>query len=1258
LSRTVVGAGSEAMSSTRMDRLRVSVGQLGFALAVVVLGPVAWPVAHALDWQVREGFRVAHLPVPLTGKPGFTRLAPDRSGVLFTNALDEMRSITNQIYLNGSGVAAGDADGDGWCDLFFCGIDGPSALFRNLGDWKFADVTALAGVACADQASTGAVFADVDGDGDLDLLVNGLGRGTRLFTNDGKGHFQETTAQAGLGGPMGSMSLALADVDGDGDLDLYVANYRTTTLRDEPDTRFRVSTASNRFELIAVDGRPVTSPDLVGRFTVDPPSGVLEHGEADVLYLNDGRGRFAPVSWTRGSFVDEDGKPIPVPHDWGLSAMFRDLDGDGAPDLYVCNDFQSEDRIWINDGRGRFRAIPRRALRHTSLFSMGVDCADLDRDGRDEIFVADMLSREHPLRQVQLGFFNPFLRAAGQVDGRPQYSRNMLFWNRGDGTYAEIAQFSGVEASDWSWCPVFLDVDLDGWEDLLLVTGHARDAQNIDVARRIDAAIRQRRMSRLEQLTLRRMFPRLDTPNFAFRNRGDLTFEEVGHTWGFEAREISQGIALADLDNDGDRDVAINCLNASPLLYRNDTPAPRIAVRLRGAPPNTQGIGARIKLTGEAGPPQSQEVISGGRYLSADDPLHTFAASGSARNLTLEVRWRSGRRSTLTNVTPNCLYELDETTATASPAEPHASSPPFFADVSDLLRHTHTDEPFDDFQRQPLLPHTLSRLGPGVSWFDIDEDGWEDLIISSGRGGHFSAFRNDGRGGFTAVREPPFDAKADRDQTTVLGWNREPGKPVLLIGSANYEDGRTNDPAVGLGDLASGTVRDLLPGQRASTGPMALADSDADGDLDLFVGGRVIPGRYPEPADSVYLSNDGGALRLDPDARRAFGAMGLVSGAVWSDLDGDGVPELVVACEGGPIRVYRRAGTGFDEITGRLGLGQHLGWWNSVNTGDFDGDGRLDLVAGNWGLNTRYQSFLSQPLHFYHGDLNGLGTLAVVEAYFDPGLKKVVPWRDWETLSQAIPAIRERYPNFTAFSTQSVREVLGDQSTQMKDLVVNTLATRVFLNRGDHFEARALPKEAQWSPAFGIAVGDLDGDGNEDVFISQNFFGVSADTSRHDAGRGLWLRGDGRGAFLAVPARESGLRIEGEGRGVALCDYDHDGRADLAVGQNGDATKLYRNTGGRVGLRVRLKGPPGNPNGVGAVVRLRYPGNRFGPARELHAGAGYWSQDSAVLVLGMAGEPEAVVGRWPGGKQITAAIPKGATDILVTFLDRGPSGGL
>jgi hypothetical protein len=617
-----------------------------------------------LQWQSANGFRYADLPVLKSNKTGFSRVDAASSGVFFTNLLSAERSMTNSPLNNGSGVAAGDVDGDGWCDLYLCGLENANSLYRNLGNGRFQDITDRAGVACAGQFSTGAVLADLDGDGDLDLLVNALGGGTRVFLNDGMAHFAEVTEQAGLASHAASMALALADFDGDGTLDLYVTNYRSKVLTDEPNIRFTIHVVDGTPQIVKVNGAPVTDPELVGRFSFSPTGGPQENGEADALYRGDGKGHFVPVAWTTGIFLDEENQHLPIPpYDWGLGVIFRDLNGDGLPDLYVCNDAQSPDRIWINDGKGHFHAAPRLAVRKTSLSSMGVDVADIDRDGFDDIFVLDMLSRSHQRRLTQREGVKPPVLRAGQIDDRPQYPRNMLFLNHGDGTYAEIAQFSGLDASEWSWTPIFLDVDLDGFEDLLISTGFIYDVRDVDANQRINALKAQKTLTSREQLLLRRYFPKYHTSQLAFRNRGDLSFEEVSAAWGFNEVGVGQGMCLADFDNDGDLDVVVNKLNGVAGIYRNETSAPRVAVRLKGLVPNTRGIGAKISLLGGAVPVQSQEMICGGRYLSGDDAMRVFAAGSQTHEMQLEVRWRSGKRSVVNGVKANRIYEIAEAPA-------------------------------------------------------------------------------------------------------------------------------------------------------------------------------------------------------------------------------------------------------------------------------------------------------------------------------------------------------------------------------------------------------------------------------------------------------------------------------------------------------------------------------------------------------------------------------------------------------------------
>lgn len=1259
--------------------------------------PLAWVAgfltASSLVLGAQESSRSNPLSVSPSARSGFVLVNSVETGVTFTNVLTDAKAAENQIRLNGSGVALGDIDGDGLCDIYLCRLEGANALYRNLGNWKFEELTSAAGVTCDDQYSTGAALADLDGDGDLDLLVNGIGAGTRLFVNDGKGRFAEAT-DSGLLRKFGPTSLALADIDGDGDLDLYVTNYRTTTIR------------TTGFAVLNIGGRRMIRPEDRDHLEYTPEGRVLEHGEPDILYRNDGHGRFTPLSWTDGTFLDEDGKPLArPPFDWGLTAMFRDLNRDGAPDLYICNDFQSTDKVWINDGQGHFRALPRLALRKTSTFSMSVDFGDLNRDGLDDIFVADMLSLNHARQLMQFAESAPYHSRVGLFDDRPQVDRNTLQLNRGDGTFAEIATYAGLEASDWTWSTILMDVDLDGYEDILCSTGHMFDTQDLDAEARIQAKGPWRRDLIPQKLL---MFPRMQQAKVAFRNRGNLTFERAEKLWGFDQMGVAHGMALADLDHDGDLDVVVNNLNAAAGLYRNEAAAPRITVRLKGTQPNTRGVGARIRLLG--GPvEQAQEMSGGGRYLSCDDATRVFAVRSRTNELTIEVLWRSGRRSVVERAQANHAYEIDEAAASVaqafqpagsrdfpvaktsdtgleSPANRQAGKPALrmkalFEDASHLLDHAHRDEPFDDFARQLLLPWKLSQLGPGVSWFDVNGDDRDDLIISSGRGGSMAVFVNDGKGGFQRLMSAPVNQQVTRDQSGVLGWAKAPGQVVLLAGAANYEDGLTNGAMVRQFDLAANAAQDAFPGQSSSAGPLAMADVDNDGDLDLFVGGRSIPGRWPESASSFLLRNSGGRLQLDPERSRVFSRVGLVSGAVFTDLNGDGATDLVLACEWGPLRIFRNEGRTFKPwewpVTARpasstlhasrFTLRDLTGFWSGVSAGDFDGDGQLDLIASNWGLNSPYQSAQqasealalgffrtgTKPANssgalIYYGDFFGNGMLDLLEAWFDSGANRIVPTRSLNSVVQAMPVLRERFQTFATYNTAAVPEILGEAFKKLAPLRAAWLASTVFLNRGDHFDLVLLPPEAQFAPAFGVTAADFDGDGNEDVFLAQNFFPVQPTASRLDAGRGVLLVGDGRGGFAVRSGLQSGVFVYGEGRGAAVADYDGDGRVDLAVGQNGAATKLFHNVGAKPGLRVRLKGPPGNPHGMGAAIRLIDAGGRSGPIREIHSGSGYWSQDSAVAVLGQAAELAKLWVRWPGERITVLDVPAGAREISVS----------
>ncbi|HWN97110.1 MAG TPA: FG-GAP-like repeat-containing protein, partial [Methylomirabilota bacterium] len=864
----------------------------------------------------------------------------------------------------------------------------------------------------------------------------------------------------------------------------------------------------------------------------------------------------------------------------------------------------------------------------------------------EDFIVMDMLSRHHTLKMTQMiaTNFTPVL--PGEIDNRPQIRQNTLFWNRGDGTYAQIACFAGLEATDWTWTPAFLDVDLDGYEDLLVSNGHAFDTQDLDTAQ-----LPFDRKDRGPAAAVRHLmsFPKLETPNYAFRNCGNLAFEEVGAAWGFNSKQVCHGIIFADLDNDGDLDPIVSSLNAPPLVYRNDSAAPRIQVRLKGKAPNGRGIGAKVEVLGGAVPRQSQQIVCGGRYLSSDDPIRVFAAGTLKNRLKIEVTWRNGTRSLVNEATANHIYEIDE--AGAQPVQTTPSKvpgpPPLFREVSSLLNHKHHDQVFDDFARQPLLSKKLSQLGPGVAWMDFDGDGRDELAVGGGRGGALAILRSDGKSGFVKTEVPNITSD---DLLGLAPWVSSNGSRSLLVARANYESGGV--PSLLKISASGGAITvftQALP-LASSPGPLAVADIDGSGVPTLFVGGRVKAGRYPESVSSHLLVERSDQFVPDPRNAGVLQQAGLVSAAVWSDLNGDGFPELILACEWGPVRIFENERGRLREATKEWKLDPFTGWWTSVTTGDIDGDGRLDIIAGNWGLNGLYRATPQNPLRLYYGDLAGDGSVQLVDAAFDSEIGKLVPRENLTMLAPAMPFLRSKFPSYASFRMASLGEVLGERIHLGQELLAATLASMVFLNRGDHFEAVPLPAAAQWTPVFGISVADVDGDGADDLFLAQNFFATRKEIPRLDAGRGLWLRNDGKGNLHPITAAESGIAVWGEQRGCAVGDFDGDGRVDLAVMQNANETKVFRNEGAKPGLRVRLKGPAGNPDGIGAALRLKY-ANGAGPLRELHGASGYLSHDSVVAIMGMRAQPTHVAVRWPGGRLTEHPVAPGAKEMVAGFTE-------
>ena len=1200
------------------------------------------------SWHQETGHRWRAVAVAPRGAAGFEQLTASSTGLTHRNDIDVERGLANRGLLDGAGVALGDVDGDGLPDVLLASIERPAALYHNDGDFEFTDVTKASGLDFTGLATTSVVLADVDGDRDLDLLAGTFGGPVALFSNDGRGHFTNITAASGLTGGYNATTMTLADVDGNGSLDLYVATYKTRNALDAftPQQRAFDQVLKKVGDSVVVTAewtkeyRVESRPDLGGFLR-------SQRAEPDLFFLNDGAGHFtaAPVSGTR--FRDERGQPLAqVPDYFTLAARYYDVNGDGAPDLYVCNDLEDPDQFWLNDGIGNFRLAPPRTLRATSNTCMSVDMADVNRDGHVDLFTTDMLAPTLAAQQRSIPTHTPQQKPVGASPERTQWMRNMLQVARGDGTYAQVADFAGVTATDWTWGSAFLDVDLDGFEDLLAVNGHRYDVRAADPYDRIRNSFPRVPWNRESA-----EFPALLTRSVAFRNAGDLTFSDMSQRWGFGVdTAISHGIALGDLDGDGALDVVVTRMDAPSVVYRNTTAAPRISVRLRGAGGNTQGIGALVTVRSGARPMQSREMTSGGYYLSGSDAQLTFAADADSTSV-ITVRWRNGRQSVIRNAGANRLYEIDERAATAAPAVSSDTTNPLFADASVLLRGTtHVDSLYADFRRQPLLPSRLSQLGPGVSWIDVDQDGADDLVFGSGRGGRLTALRNSG-GRFTAM--PVAGALQRFDLTTVLPLSDGRGGLALLAGQSNYE---SDDAATALAvpsvlgfgaGTRIGAPAPVLAGDSASVGAMALGDVNGDGVPDLFVGARAIPGAWPLPARSRLLLGDGrGGFTTDTVNRQAMSALGLVSSALFADLDADGRPELVVTTEFGPVRVLRNDAGRLVDATRSLGMAVSSSRWNGISAGDFDGDGRLDLLATSWGRNTPWHASRDRPytLLLSRNETSGL---ALLFARADSGTQREMPLDGLARLGAALPTVKEKFATFAEFSTADAETVLGTAAKAAVRIGATTFDHTVFLNRGDHFEARSLPAAAQLAPSSGAVVADFNGDGRDDAFLAQNFFPTEINTMRFDAGAGLLLLGDGSGGFVPQSVRASGIAILGDMRGAAASDYDGDGRVDLAVSQNGAPMTLWHNRRATPGLRVRLRGSAANPLAIGARVRVISRG-AAAPVREVHAGNGSWSMDATTMVLSLPAGASAISVRWPGGVEQRVPVTAGQRELVLT----------
>ncbi|MDG1338173.1 MAG: VCBS repeat-containing protein [Flavobacteriaceae bacterium] len=1041
----------------------------------------------------------------------FTLLSTNDTGVDFNNQLKEDNSFNYFTYpyiYMGGGVSVGDINNDNLDDIFFTGNMTPNKLFLNKGNLNFEDITSSSNTEGDNRWYTGSTMVDINNDGYLDIYVSVGGldgiKNNELYINNGDDTFTEMAKEYGVDDIGNGVQATFFDYDKDGDLDLYVANY------------------------------PMTSFDAPRSYYSYKMQNTEDH-ETDNLYRNDGS------SFTK--VTDEAGLRT---YGLTLSATIGDLNNDSYPDIYISNDFSSPDFMYMNNGDGTFKDIVKESTNHTSFYGMGVDIADFNNDHYLDYIQVDMDAKDNRRSKANMASMNPELFWSTVNYGfHYQYMHNTLQLNRrveGDKPFfSNISRLSGISSTDWSWGPLLADFDNDGWKDLFISNGTRREVNNKDYFNEI----KLRPMSKDSLLYYTKQIPSEPIANFAFRNNKNLTFSDVSTDWGLDDKNFSNGATYADLDNDGDLEIIVNNIDQEAQIYRNNSINNYVRVELKGSGENIFGIDSRVYVETENSS-QMQELTMTRGFQSSVAPYLNFGLGKDQLIKSLKVVWSNGNVQTLDNIKINSTVELNIINSSLPKEDDSELSNLYFENV-DIVEHKHEENEYDDYIKEVLLPHENSRLGPGIVTGDINGDSLEDFIVGGAKDQSTAFYIQKSDGSFTnknfafskahskyedmdMILED-FDNDGDKDLYIVSGGNEfDPNTPILKDrlyvnnGSGSFSYNENSIP------------QNYSSGMRVTSN-----DFDKDGDMDLFVGGRVVPGSYPLPADSYLLENlsDSNGIKFINvnESQFPFKDIGLVTSSVWTDYNNDGWTDLIVVGEWTPIRFLKNIEGNFTEDTSLIDVDSTRGWWYDIISEDFDKDGDMDLVIGNLGNNYKYQTSGDETFDIFYNDFDKNNSGDIVLSYYNDG--EQYPLRGRQCSSDQIPAIKTKFQDYDAFSIATLEDVYSEPDLENSLHYFTKTFSSVYLeNNGNSFKMSKLPVLSQLSSVNKILSKDIDKDGYMDIIISGNMYNSEVETPRNDGSVGVYLNYNPDTGFEAIPTKESGLFLNGDVKDMEIININ------------------------------------------------------------------------------------------------------------------------